>query len=186
MIMTRVLTVVALCALVLSCGPSHPPVTSSGIGQAQADVVVGPSGMTVEQENVKRRVEEDNKPGAVKYLYVLSAYSGEVILQSTVKGKVTSGGKRLEPTSVAATDSQYSGGIPVNVAGYANRRTGEVIQPDGTYGSSVEFVFWWDVQGIYHQHYVSGGQILHVASQPMSFGRVTLDVATSDRDRGPK
>lgn len=134
--------------------------TSGGIPQALAVPEVGPSGMTVEQENVKRRIEEDNKPGSVKYLYVISAYSGEVLLQSTVKGKVTSGEKRLEPSQ----ELHYQG-YPAS----------DRIQPDGTYGSSVDYVYWWDVQGVYHQHYVSGGQILHVSSQPIAFGRVTID-----------
>lgn len=142
--------------------------TSGGVPIAQARVEVGPSGMTVEQENVKRRVEEDNKPGSVKYLYVLSAYSGEVILQSTVNGKVTSGGKRLEPHEASPEGNYFT-----TPQGWWTRET---LQPDGTYGASVDYVYWWDVQGVYHQHYVSGGQILHVSSQPMAFGRVTLDV----------
>lgn len=147
-------------------GCYKPEETSSGIPQAHATVTTGPSGMTTEQENVKRRIEEDNKPGAVKYLYVLSPYSGEVMIQSTVKGKVTSGGKRLEPPLKAMTTDD-------------SPNSSERIQPDGTWGGSGDYLFWWDVQGIYHQHYLTGGQIVHVSSQPMAFGRVTMEVQSA-------
>ena len=74
--------------------------SSSGVNKATAKVTVGADGLTTEQRNVKQRVEEDNKEGAIKHLYVISAYSGQVIIYSTVRGKVTSGNKRLTPSKV--------------------------------------------------------------------------------------
>ena len=175
--MIRILSIVLIPLVLMSASGSscsEPAQTSNGIALAQAEVQTGPSGMTVEQENVKRRVEQDNKPGSVKYLYCLSAYSGEVIFQSTVQGKVSSGGKRLEP-------SEANAGNGIAFRTPAGWWTTETMQPDGTYGSSGDYVFWWDVQGVYHQHYNAGGQILHVSSQPMAFGRVTLDIQTEQR-----
>src|SRR5882672_6183536 len=133
-----------------------PPTSTTGVHEAKAEVKVQASGYTTVQENVNRRLQEDNKPGAVKHLYVISAYSGDVILYSTVNGKVTSSGKRLTPYSVTSQGGEYNSGfngIPVDIGG-RERHTAEVLQDDGTYGSSVDYIYWWDVRGVYHQHYV--------------------------------
>lgn len=158
---------------------SSTPTSAAGIKQTHADISPGSDGLTVEQRNVKMRIEQDNKPGAIKHLYVLSAYSGQCILYSTVKGKVTSSGKRLTPYTVKGRDSAINenlrGGQVINIGG-TNYCTEEVLQDDGTYGSSVEYVYWWDQRGVYHQHYVSGGQILHVASEPIPMKSVIINV----------
>lgn len=153
-----------------SCMDESEPVSTSGVQKITAEVEVQASGMTVEQENIKRRLEAENMPGAVKHLYIISAYSGQVILYSTVKGKVTSSGKRLTPYQVTTIDgdsgSQY--GFKVHFPDGASKYTGEVLQDDGTYGHSIPYLYWWDVQDRYHQHYVSGGQIVHVSDTPLS------------------
>jgi hypothetical protein len=147
------------------------------VTQQTATVQVGSDGLTVEQRNVRDRLSMDNKPGSIKHLYVISAYSGQVILYSTVKGKVTSSGKRLTPTTVAVVGGEYHAkdGVTVEIAGN-QYSTGEVLQDDGTYGSSVEYLYWWDVQGRYHQHYVSGGQIIHISDQPIPVKSVIINI----------
>ena len=149
---------------------SKDPVSATGVEKATADVVVQASGYTVEQENIKSRIEQENMPGSIKHLYIISAYSGQVIMYSTVDGKVTSSGKRLTPYSVSL-DHGYShtsidGGFRVDFPGGAKVTT-EVLQDDGTYGHSIPYLFWWDVRGTYHQHYVMGGQILHISDVPL-------------------
>jgi hypothetical protein len=148
------------------------PVSSSGVEKMTVEVRTNDKGHTVEQEQVGNRLANDNKFGAIKHLYVISPYSGQVILYSTVKGKVTSSGKRLTPTTVASADGNsggYSnrGGIPVNING-ETYYTSEVLQDDGTYGTSDPYIYWFDSRGIYHQHYMTGGQIIHVSDQPLS------------------
>jgi hypothetical protein len=112
-------------------------------------------------------------------LYVISAYSGQALIYSTVRGKVTSSGKRLTPTSVvvgASGDFRRNGFD----SGLGNTVTGEVLQDDGSYGSSNEYVFWWDSKGVYHQHYIAGGQILHISSEPMAFKSIVINFELSD------
>jgi prepilin-type N-terminal cleavage/methylation domain-containing protein len=159
------------------------PVSDSGVTKATTEVPVGPDGLTIEQRNVKDRLVTDNQPGSIKHLYVISAFSGDVIMYSTVRGKVTSGGKRLTPTTVAAADGQSVGwahdGFRVDIGG-VTRATGEVLQDDGTYGSSMPYLFWWDAQGRYHQHYVSGGQILHISDQPIAVKSVTINLSPAE------
>jgi hypothetical protein len=110
----------------------------------------------------------ENKPGAIQHLYILSAYSGQVLLYSTVKGKVTSSTKRLSPSSVEKSFGGYSGDY-----------SPELIGDDGTYGSSIEYLYWWDIKGIYQQAYVTGGMMLVISEQPRQFGRVTMQVEQS-------
>lgn len=155
------------------CDESNPATAASDVKQQSIKVSTGSDGLTAEQRNVRDRLVSDNKPGSIKHLYVISAFSGQVILYSTVKGKVTSSGKRLTPTSVAAGCAYQAGcwGQESNVG-----KTPEVLQDDGTYGSSVEYLYWWDVQGRYHQHYVSGGQIVHISDQPIPVKSITINL----------
>jgi len=159
---------------------TEPQQAASGVTQLTVDVPTSPEGTTIEQENVANRLNMDNAIGSVKHLYVVSAFSGDVILYSTVDGKVTSSSKRLTPTSVAAIEGDYirarHEGLPVRL-GDNTYMTSEVLQDDGTYGSSIPYLFWWDTQGRYHQHYVSGGQILHISDQPLAVGRVIIDLS---------
>lgn len=174
--------IIGLALLLSACdGPADNRniVSSSGVSQQSVKVHVGSDGWTTEQRNVRDRLLEDNKPGATKHLYVVSPMSGQVLIYSTVRGKVTSSGKRLAPLSVAAQGgeavSTELGGVRVNLGG-ETYRTGEVIQDDGTYGSSVPYIYWWDTKGIYHQHFFTGGQIIHVSSKPIVVNSVTINL----------
>lgn len=139
----------------------------------------GADGLTNEQRNVGKRLTEDNKPGAIKHLYVISPYSGQVLIYSTVQGKVTSGGKRLSPRLVAALDGSdvgtKHGGIPVTIGGL-EKYTPEVLEDDGTYGESAQYLYWWDVRGVYHQHFVGGGAIVHVSEKPIPVRGVVINL----------
>jgi hypothetical protein len=152
---------------------SDTPVSSSGISPTSVRVPVDHDGLTTEQRNVRDRLLMDNKPGSIKHLYVISAYSGQVILYSTVRGKVTSSGKRLAPRS--ADTYQSSGAFPIHTPG-GMYYTNEVIEDDGTWGDSIGYLYWWDVQGRYHQHYVTGGQIVHISDQPIPVKSITINV----------
>ena len=156
------------------------PKSASGAQKMTIQVKKDAKGHTTEQNNVAGRLDMDNQPGSIKHLYVISAYSGDVILYSTVDAKVTSSGKRLSPTSIVAGGTQPSQGrrvqgIPVNIGGYI-RETTEVLQDDGTYGKSIPYIFWFDARGVYHQHYVTGGQIVHVSDQPMAWPKIIMNL----------
>lgn len=163
----------ALVSLILLVGCDEARSTS-GVKKASVSVPVDLRGRTTEQNNISQRLLSDNKLGAIKHLYVISAYSGQVLIYSTVKGKVTSSGKRLSPTTI---DLEGRTGFKVDIADVTNNYyTGEVLQDDGTYGSSAEYLYWWDTKDIYHQHYVSGGQILHISSEPISVKSIVINL----------
>lgn len=154
------------------------PESASGLKRATVQVPTQSNGLTVEQQNVRDRLLMDNKPGAIKHLYVISAFSGDVLLYSTVRGKVTSSGKRLTPTSVNSAGNVC--GFQVHIGG-ESACTPEVLEDDGTYGSSVDYLYWWDAKGVYHQHYVSGGQIVHISDQPLRVPKVLINLSPSER-----
>ena len=155
------------------CGQNA--VSASGINIASVKIEAGSDGLTTEQRNISERLKIDNAPGSIKHLYVLSAYSGQAIIYSTVRGKVTSSGKRLTPLSVSDSGDHLSNAFKVRI-GNQEHYTTEVLQDDGTYGSSVEYLYWWDTKGVYHQHYMSGGQILHISDQPVAIKGVILNM----------
>ncbi|MDP3506716.1 MAG: hypothetical protein Q8T09_01880 [Candidatus Melainabacteria bacterium] len=174
--MKRSLPIAALAILAISLTgcevPQQAPESTSGVQKATVEVAVDPiTRLTVEQGNIAGRLKMDNTIGSVKHLYIIAPESGQVIIYSTVKGKVTSSGKRLSPTTV--NGSTY--GFPVT---FGNERhyTSEVLQDDGTYGNSAEYIYWFDVQGRYHQHYFTGGQIIHLSDQPIQVKSVVINM----------
>lgn len=179
-------TVIAAAAIVSLCGCTKsvdlPPVSDSGVKKVKADIEIGQDGMTNEQRNIFSRYKEENS-GAVKHLYVISPYSGDVLIYSTVKGKITSGGKRLTPKTVFTSDP-YQGtrwGTRININGQVHL-TSEVLQDDGTYGDSCEYIYWFDSKGVYHQHLFTGGQIIHVSAQPIRVGKVIINMEVNKDD----
>jgi hypothetical protein len=175
----RLIVAVLACSVFMFGCESTPPRTSEGgVSKVTAKVKTNAEGITVEQKNVLNRLTMDNNPGAIKHLYVVSAMSGQTLIYSTVKGKVTSSGKRLTPNSVVPPvgyTSDVDDGFDVRF-GNKTRKTVEVLQDDGTYGHSIPYLYWWDAQDRYHQHYVTGGQILHVSDQPLAVGEVIINM----------
>lgn len=155
------------------------PQSTSGVTKATATVNAGSDGLTVEQRNIKDRLTDDNKPGAIKHLYVISAYSGQVIIYSTVRGKVTSGGKRLTLSTVNENANSY--GFPI-MFGSDKYYTQEVLGDDGTYGHSGDYLYWKDTKGVSHEHYVSGGQIVHISSQPLSVKGIIINMEVAQKE----
>ena len=152
--------------------------TNSGVSKATVKIQTNANGNTVEQVKIAERVVNDNKPGAIKHLYVISPYSGQVILYSTVDGKVTSSGKRLQPKTVIGDGNNNVGDNNYIFIGGKKFTTNEVIQDDGTFGDSDPYIYWWDVRGVYHQHFMTGGQIIHVSDQPLNVKGVIINIET--------
>ena len=176
-----IIPVVVLCVFMLANGgcdwfATTEPVSRSGVKIANVSVRTDEQGHTSEQGNVIERLNRDNESGSIKHLYVISAYSGQVLIYSTVKGKVTSGGKRLSPTTAGGCSGCA---IPFILNG-ATYYTTEVAQDDGTYGTSLPYLFWFDTRGVYHQHYVEGGQILHISDQPIAVKSIVINMEISE------
>lgn len=96
---------------------------------------------SLDRINISKRLTVSNDSNTLQWVYPMSA--GRVIGRFPVKGKITSGGKRL-------TSSQML------VSCDSGEWTAECIMeaPDemGTYGSSGDYVFWFDPADRIHQH----------------------------------
>ena len=90
-----------------------------------------------EAKSVNARIEMMDNPNLIGWVYWLS-WDGRVVLYEAVKGKITSSGKRLEPVTNNWGSNEYAGGQ-------------EVVQTDGTFGSSDKYVYYLTVEGIYRQ-----------------------------------
>ena len=163
------------------CNQPQQPKSTSGISKAEAKVTTGSDGLTTEQRNIKNRVEMENKPGQILHLYLISPMTGKPFYYSTVDGKITSSGKRLTAKTVTWSgnhvnrNDQYNFNGDIFLTKDKMYLTNEMIQDDGTYGDSISYLYFWDVQGRYHQIYVSGGTQVIMSDQPITaFNDVVL------------
>lgn len=164
----------------LSADPNKA-VSHSGVSTKTVSVKTDSQGWTSEQRNISEKLKRDNDPGGTQFLYVVSAYTHDLLFFSTVKGKVTSSGKRLTPTTVYAGTGSNNGwetnyGIPVRING-KEQYTAEVPQDDGTYGSSIDYLYWFDETGNRYQLYNTGIVIL-VSDRTLRFPKPLFDLAT--------
>ncbi len=84
--------------------------------------------------NVKRRIELTSKPGILGFIILMNE-AGQPILYEGVVGKVTSGGKRLtQPDRLTAGEKVMA-----------------APSDEGTWGSSGEYIFYWNTEGAYRQ-----------------------------------
>jgi len=97
-----------------------------------------------EIDNIKARIELTSKPGALGFITLLNQ-AGQPIIYEGVRGKVTSGSKRL--TKPTAVKSNYIGGTNGGSAYVLDQTPSD----EGTWGSSGDYVFYWNTAGEYRQ-----------------------------------
>lgn len=158
----RALALLVLASLVIGllagCGATPvSQVASGGAVQAEVgfDIPKNSQGHTVEQQNIIDRLRVTTDPTKVLWIHLLSL-DGKILRRMPVSNKVTSSGKRLEPTTATSTAYQATDFPQVKV-GTTSYRTNELLQPDGTFGSSDQYIFWFDPQHRYHQWGTAGG-----------------------------
>lgn len=150
--------------------------SDSGVSKASVKVKTNQDGITVEQQNIIERLKRDNEVGSIKHLYIVSAYTGDVLQYSTIRGKVTSGNKRLSPKSVKGDQtnmSYYTNTVSINGREYI---TDEVLDDGGAYGDSGNYLYWFDTQGNYNQYYPSGGTYLQISDKPLRIKRINFSL----------
>ena len=159
---------------------SNQQKSDSGVRKATTQVKTDPSGNTIEQKNIIQRLERDNDLGSIKHLYVISAYTGDVLQYSTVVGKVTSGGKRLSPKTVNGNGVETVGDNNFVTIGNSRYTTDEVLDDGGAYGESGNYLFWFDTQGNYHQYYPSGGTYLEICDRPLRIKKTNFSITLNE------
>jgi hypothetical protein len=109
-----------------------------------------------EIENIKRRLQLTADPGKFGFI-VLMNEAGQPVLYEGVKGKVTSGGKRLTRVDEYVC---YEGAC----------RTRQAASDEGTFGHSGEYVFYWNIDGVYRQwngKYIYSDQPIRLRVDPL-------------------
>lgn len=109
-----------------------------------------------ERENIKKRLELTSQPELVGYVALIH-YTGKVALYTPVKGKLTSGGKRLTPPVCLGTQVGCLSGEPTP-------------SDEGTWGSSNPYVYFWTPSGQYIQTdmpYVYSDRPLRLTEAPL-------------------
>jgi len=128
--------------------------SASGAKQAQlSEIPKNSRGYTTEQQNIMDRIRVTTDTTKVLWIHLI-ALDGKIIRRMPIRCKATSSGKRLEATQ-AASSNQYGMNYPRAWEG--GYETNELIQPDGTYGHSDSYIYWFDPQGRYHQWGTAGG-----------------------------
>lgn len=177
-------TLLAAAAVVAVAGSALAAMSASGVHPISVRITPNPTtGLTYEQEGVSNRLVNDNKPGAVQHLYVFSQRSGQIIFYSTVRGKVTSGSKRITSSTTIGYykcgDNTCFGGFTIRLPNGRDAATKEVLGDDGTYGSSQQYIYWWDSNGRYHQHFFTDGQVVQVTDQPIVGAKILINAEIS-------
>lgn len=172
-----IVSILSISLLFFSCGDTRQQKSDSGVIKATTQVQTDANGKTIEQENIIERLHRDNLPGSVKHLYIISSYSGDVLQYSTVKGKVTSGNKRLSPKTVIGSSGSLTGVAYNSVSiGGVSYITDEILDDGGAYGDSGNYLFWFDAQGNYHQYYPAGGTYLHISDKPLRIKKANFSI----------
>jgi len=112
-----------------------------------------------EIDNIKNRLKLTADPGKVGFILLLNQ-AGQPIMYEAVKGKVTSGGKRLTPPDRAG--SQWGSG--------QNNVVRAAASDEGTWGSSSPYIFYWNADGVYRQWdggYLYSDQPIRLRVEPL-------------------
>ena len=94
-----------------------------------------------EIDNIQKRLQLTSNPGQIGFILILNE-AGQPTMYTSVKGKITSGSKRL--TSPESWQQKDCGESYCDAA---------VAAPgdEGTYGSSDPYIYFWTVDGQYIQ-----------------------------------
>lgn len=156
--MNRLILVAAVLMSLTACAKVNPDARDVQAQKAQEAAASVNFTENAEIENIQKRLKLTADPGLIGYV-VLMNEAGQPIVYTTVKGKITSGNKRLtEPDRSGAWGSGQN-----NVVRAAP-------SDEGTYGSSNPYIFFWSTTGQYYQwsgHYLYSDKPFRLSIKPL-------------------
>lgn len=102
-----------------------------------------------EIENIKERLKLTSNPGLTGFILLMNE-AGQPIMYTGVKGKITSGGKRLT-SPVQSWSYRRDGTKGAGIGGYDTGALGPAPSDEGTWGSSNPYIYFWTTTGQYVQ-----------------------------------
>ena len=139
------IALIATSALLLSaCEPNAQPAQTNKNQQAVKAAEAANSiqfSENSEIDNIKARLELTSNPGQIGFVLLLNEM-GKPVMYTSVKGKITSGGKRLTPAEQTRK---------ADCGEWSCDQLVEAPSDEGTYGSSNPYIFFWTVDGQYIQ-----------------------------------
>lgn len=94
-----------------------------------------------EIDNIKKRLELTSNPGLLGFVLLMNE-AGQPIMYTGVKGKITSGGKRLTRGQILEKGDRGN-----NYGHFVMKSPSD----EGTWGSSNPYIYFWTTQGQYMQ-----------------------------------
>lgn len=139
------IALIATSALLVSACDGQPVQPTAKDTQAQKAAEAANSiqfSENAEIDNIKKRLELTSNPGQIGFVLLLNEM-GKPVMYTSVKGKITSGGKRL-----TAPQEYKCLGV---AGGGCSYQTVDAPSDEGTFGSSNPYIFFWTVDGQYIQ-----------------------------------
>jgi hypothetical protein len=152
------LIVLSLTMTLVACEEKQSPVKSVQAAKAKEAANSIVFAENAEIDNIKRRLELTSQPGLLGYVVLLNE-NGQPVYYTGVKGKVTSGSKRL--TEPDRSNAWGAG---------TNNVVRSAPSDEGTYGSSGEYVFFWTTNDQYIQwngKYFYSDKPIRLSVQPL-------------------
>lgn len=157
------LFILSSCMFFLFTGCNEPIVKSKKTTQSQKAKQAADSIKFTENaeiNNIKSRLELTSNPGLIGYV-VLMNEAGQPVKYTSVKGKITSGGKRLTKpyAKIKCDKGEWSGDCITKAP-----------SDEGTWGSSNPYIYFWDTNGAYQQwngKYLYSNQPIRLSVKPL-------------------
>lgn len=136
--------IIAALLLLTGCKPEAKQPTAKHVQAQKAQEAANSITFTenAEIDNIKARLTLTANPGLLGFVVLLNE-TGQPVMYTGVKGKITSGSKRLTDPRQVVTKGNGNGGTNMAVT--------DSPSDEGTYGSSGEYIFFWTPAGQYIQ-----------------------------------
>jgi hypothetical protein len=159
----NVLGIAAVIFMVSACDEKPAQTQVRNIQAEKAQAAANEINFTdnAEIDNIKARLKLTSNPGLLGYIVLLNE-TGQHVMYEAVKGKITSGAKRLNPSDKVVTAGNGSGG--------SNMTIRAAPSDEGTFGQSGDYIFYYTQNGEYRQwngKYLYSDQPFRLSVQPL-------------------
>jgi hypothetical protein len=168
LLVASLVAALALTACVPNEGPTNKEVQAA---KAEAAAQTVQFSENAEIDNIKARLQLTADPGLVGFVVLLNEM-GQPVMYTGVKGKITSGSKRLTRTDEYSCETARGGGYTCDFRPSAS--------DEGTYGSSNPYIFFWTPEGQYVQwsgEYLYSDKPIRLSSDPLIVTQVQSEPA---------